>query len=204
MINLIKKIFILFIIPILIGIASSFSLPPYDLIFINFFVYPTLYLFLVSIEKDKKLFSFIFGWMFGFGYFISSLYWISNALTFDDVFKPLIPLSIITIPLFLGIFYGLATFFTSFIKIKKNFSSILIFCLIFAIIEFIRGYILGGFPWNLIVYSLTKYLYSIQILSLVGTYSLNLLALTIFTLPASLIFKQSIKSKLLIRITRII
>ena len=198
MINLIKKIFILFIIPILIGIASSFSLPPYDLIFINFFVYPTLYLFLVSIEKDKKLFSFIFGWMFGFGYFISSLYWISNALTFDDVFKPLIPLSIITIPLFLGIFYGLATFFASFIKIKKNFSSILIFCLIFAIIEFIRGYILGGFPWNLIVYSLTKYLYSIQILSLVGTYSLNLLALTIFTLPASLIFKQSIKSKLLI------
>ena len=198
MINFIKKIFILFIIPISIGIASSFSLPPYDLFFINFFTYPILYLFFVSIQKSKKLFSFIFGWMFGFGYFISSLYWISNALTFDEIFKPLIPLSIMTIPLFLGIFYGFATFFTSFFRIKKNLSSILTFCLIFAIIEFIRGYILGGFPWNLIVYSLTKYLYSIQILSLIGTYSLNLLTLTIFTLPAIFIFKQSIKSKLLI------
>ncbi len=197
MINFTKKIFILLVIPILIGIVSSFSLPPYDLFFLNFFCYPTLYLFFVLIQKDKKLFSFIFGWMFGFGYFISSLYWISNALTFDEIFKPLIPLAIITIPLFLGIFYGLATFFTSFFKINKNFSSILIFCLIFAIIEFIRGYILGGFPWNLVVYSLSKYLYSIQILSLIGTYSLNLLTLTIFTLPAIIIFRQSIKSKLL-------
>ncbi len=198
MITFIKKIFILFIVPILIGIVSSFSLPPYDLFFVNFFTYPVLYLFFISIKKDKKIFSFIFGCMFGFGYFISSLYWIANALTFDEIFKPLIPLSIIFIPLFLGIFYGFATFIASFFKIEKNFSSILIFSLIFAIIEFIRGYILGGFPWNLIVYSLTKYLYSIQILSLIGTYSLNLITLTIFTLPAILIFKQSIKSKLLI------
>ena len=191
MINSIKNISRLFLVPILIGTLSAFSLPPYDFFFINFFTFPVLFFFIVSI--DNKLSSFIFGWMFGFGYFISSLYWIANSLTFDETFKPLIPLSIIIIPLFLGIFYGLITLFASLIKIKKNLSSIIIFSLIFAIIEFIRGHVLGGFPWNLIVYSLTNYLYSIQILSVIGTYSLNLLSITLFTLPVILFFKHKVK-----------
>ena len=195
MINSIKNISKLFLIPILIGTLSTFSLPPYDLFFINFFTFPVLFFFIVS--TDNKLSSFIFGWMFGFGYFISSLYWIANSLTFDETFKPLIPLSIIIIPLFLGIFYGLITLIASLIKIKKNLSSILIFSLIFAIIEFMRGHVLGGFPWNLIVYSLTNYLYSIQILSVIGTYSLNLLSITLFTLPIILFFKQRAKFKLM-------
>ena len=87
MINFTKNIFILFLIPLFIGAASSFSLPPYDLFFINFFTFPILYLFIVFLER--KSFSFIFGWVFGFGYFISSLYWIANALTFDEIFKQL-------------------------------------------------------------------------------------------------------------------
>ena len=45
--------------------------------------------------------------MFGFGYFISSLYWITHSLTFDEIFRPLIPFALILVPLFLGIFYGL-------------------------------------------------------------------------------------------------
>ncbi len=195
MINFIKNIFILFLIPFFIGAASSFSLPPYDLFFINFFTFPILYLLVISIKK--KTFSFIFGCVFGFGYFISSLYWIANALTFDETFKALIPISIIAIPLFLGLFYGLVTFVVSLIKLKKNFSSILIFSLIFAIIEFIRGHILGGFPWNLIVYSLSNYIYSIQLLSIIGTYSLNLFVITLFTLPVLIFFNQTFKSKLI-------
>ncbi len=84
---IIKKIIILGLFPILIGIISSFSLPPYDYYFINFFIYPILFLVLISINKDKKLISFIFGWMFGFGYFLSSLYWIAYSLTHQDIFK---------------------------------------------------------------------------------------------------------------------
>ena len=90
--------------------------------------------------------------MFGFGYFISNLYWITNSLTFEENFKPLIPISLILIPLFLGVFYGLATFACSFFTLNKKFSSILIFSLFFSLIEFVRSFVLGGFPWNLIVF----------------------------------------------------
>ena len=106
-------------------------------------------------------------------HFFSNLYWIVYALTFEDIFKPLIPFALILIPSFLALFYGFITLITSRFKLNKNFPSIIIFSLVFAFIEFIRGFILGGFPWNLIVYSWTKYVNSIQIISLIGTYSFN-------------------------------
>ncbi len=84
---------------------------------------------------------------------------------------------------------------TSLFRLKKNFLSILIFSSIFAIIEFIRGFVLGGFPWNLIAYSWTNYVNSLQILSLIGTYSFNLISITIFLFPLIFFFNKTIKFK---------
>ena len=126
--------------------------------------------------------------MFGFGYFISNLYWITNSLKFEENFKPLIPIALVLIPLFLGIFYGLVTFACSFFSLKKKFSSIIIFSIFFSLIEFIRSFVLGGFPWNLIVFSWSDYLPFLQVLSYIGTYSFNLLSVTIFLIPSILFF----------------
>jgi apolipoprotein N-acyltransferase len=134
--------------------------------------------------------------MFGFGYFISNLYWISNSLTFEEIFKPLIPFSLIFIPLFLGLFYGLATVCCSFFNLKMNFSSILIFSFFFSLIEYLRSFIFGGFPWNLIAYSFTDYLQLIQILSFVGTYAFNLLSITLFLVPSIIFFNYTKKKKI--------
>jgi apolipoprotein N-acyltransferase len=190
--------FLTYIIPFLLGLFTSFSLPPYNFLIINFITFPTLLFFLTYNYKKSKWISFKIGWLFGFGYFISNLYWITNALTFEEIFKPLIPFALIIIPLFLGIFYGLSTLICSFFNLKKNFSTVLIFSVIFSLIEFIRGFVLGGFPWNIIVYSWTNYLNSIQILSLIGTYSFNLISITIFLLPFLILFQKKIKIKIFI------
>ena len=188
---------LIYLIPFFLGIFTSFSLPPYNFLIINFITFPILLLFVISNFK-KKWTSFNIGWIFGFGYFISNLYWITHSLTFDSTFKPLIPFAFIIIPLFLGLFYGFVTFVCSFFKLEKNFFTILIFATIFALIEFIRGFILSGFPWNLIAYSWTNYLNSLQILSLIGTYSFNLISITIFLLPLVIFFNKSLKFKLII------
>ena len=60
---------------------------------------------------------------------------------------------------------------------------ILIFSLVFAIIEFLRGNILSGFPWNLVAYSWSWSTETIQFISLIGTYGFNLLSITIFSSP---------------------
>ncbi len=187
----------LFLICLLLGILTSFSLPPYNLFFINFLTLPVLLYILVN-NVDKKTISFFVGWIFGFGYFISSLYWITNSLTFDINFKFIIPFALILIPLFLGIFYGLVTFLCKFFNLKNKFSSILIFSIFFGGIEFLRSFIFGGFPWNLVVFSLSNNLPFLQILSYIGTYSLNLLSITIFLLPVIFFFKYKSLTKFLI------
>ena len=188
---------IFYFIPFVLGLIISFSLPPYNYLLINFIFFPIIFIFFVTNYNNDKWKSLKIGWLFGFGYFLSSIYWITNSLTFDDQFKNLIPVAFVIIPIFLGLFYGLITFFCSFFNLKNNFSSILIFATIFSSIEFIRGFILGGFPWNLNAYSWTNYTNFLQVLSLIGTYSFNLLSITIFLIPSIFFSKHKKKLKLL-------
>ena len=100
-----------------LGILSSLSLPPYNLFLVNFFTFSALFIFFVKqkFSLTQKEY-FLYGWMFGFGYFISSLYWITISLTFDQTFRILIPIAFILIPMFLGVFYGLATYLFYYFK----------------------------------------------------------------------------------------
>ena len=190
-----KKIYIESILLILLGAFSSLSLPPFNYIVINFITFSSFYIFLIrifSIRKNKKIF-FLYGWLFGFGYFLSNLYWISLSLTFDDNFKFLIPLAVILVPAFLALFYGFVSYLFIIFKPKKNLSSFFLFSLIFGTIEFLRGSIFTGFPWNLIAYSFSNYIEILNITSIIGTYSFNLFCISLFTSPSIFIFKDDKK-----------
>ena len=156
-----------------------------------------LVFFFIYIFKKKNLVtykkSFLYGWLFGFGYFLTNLYWIIISLTFDANFKFLIPVALILIPAFLAIFYGLATYFFFKIKTKKPISNFFLFSLLFGLVEFLRGHVLTGFPWNLIAYSFSENLEILQILSLFGTYSFNILCISFFSSPAILILRENKK-----------
>ncbi len=162
---------------------------------INFITFPLLFIFLFKKKKDEsnnKSF-FKYGWYFGFGYFLFSLYWVVISLTFDESFKFLIPLALILFPACLATFYGLMTYLFSVFFSKNVVSSFFIFSTLFGIIEFLRGSILTGFPWNLIAFSFSDSLYFIQVLSIVGTYSFNLFCISLFTVSAVFILKKSKK-----------
>ena len=62
---------------------------------------------------------------------------------------------------------------------------------IISIFEYIRGTIFGGFPWNLISFSLIEFTSTLQLLNLIGTYSFNLLTITFYCLPVIIFFKIS-------------
>ena len=175
--------------------ATSLSLPPLNYLLINFLTFTLFFLFLIkksNQKKNTKLF-FLYGWLFGFGYFITNLYWISISLSFDQNLNFLIPLTVIFIPAFLAIFYGLVSYFFLIFKPKKIICAFLFFSLIFGILEFIRGSILTGFPWNLIVYSFSNQLNILSITSIIGTYGFNLLCISLFTSPVLLILSDKKK-----------
>ena len=178
---------------IFLGALSSYSLPPYNYFIINFITFSLFFIFIFN--KKKKTFNnkffFQYGWCFGFGYFLFSLYWVVISLTFDQSFKFLIPIAVILLPAFLGMFYGLITYLFSIFYSKNVISSFFIFSILFGIIEFIRGSILTGFPWNLISFSFSNSINFIQILSIIGTYSFNLICISLFTVPALFILRHS-------------
>jgi len=190
---LFKKIFYNYFYIIFLGAISSYSLPPYNYFIINFITFSLFFIFIYNKKKgtpsNKSFFK--YGWCFGFGYFLFSLYWISISLTFDQSFKFLIPVAIILLPAFLAIFYGLMTYLFSIFFSKSAISSFFIFSTLFGTIEFVRSSILTGFPWNLISFSFSNSIYFIQILSIIGTYSFNLICISLFTAPALFILRRS-------------
>ena len=100
---------IFYLVPLICGLISTFSLPPYNFFFLNFISFPFLLLIYLNLEIKKGFSSFFYGWIFGFSYFFSNIYWIANSLTVEEIFKPLIPFAITIIPLFLGIEYIIKT-----------------------------------------------------------------------------------------------
>ena len=188
-----KNNFLNYLYIIFLGAISSYSLPPYNYFIINFITYSLFFIFIFN--KKKKVLNnksfFHYGWCFGFGYFLFSLYWVAISLTFDQSFRSLIPITIILLPAFLAIFYGLITYLFSVFYSKNLVSSFFIFSILFATIEFARGSIFTGFPWNLISFSFSNSIYFIQVLSIIGTYSFNLICISLFTLPALFILRKS-------------
>ena len=111
------------------------------------------------------------------------------------MFKVLIPFALILIPIILSFFLGLAVFIIGPYS-EKSIFFILFFSLIFSLFEFLRGNFLINFPWNLIAYTWSWSIETIQILSLIGTYGLSLISITIFCAPFIFIQNKLIKNNI--------
>ena len=169
---------------------------------INFLIFPCLFFILCNINKRSKnkyrkkphlINIFYAGYFFGIGFFLTGTYWISNSLQFDQSLKNLIPLTIILIPLVLGLFYGLATLICG-KYLNYNIRSIFLFCAVISTVDYLRAKIFTGFPWNLWGYSWSWFVEIIQILNPIGLFAFNLLAITFFCIPA-IFFLRKLKYK---------
>jgi len=196
------KLLSIFFIPFLLGAITILGFAPYNFTFVNFFSFSFLLFLILQIKKKTQSkyrkkksnrYFFYLGCAFGFGFFLLGNYWITISLTHDEMFKGLIPFALILIPLFLSLFFGLALLLVGNFA-EKNIFFILLFSLVFSFFEFLRGNLLTGFPWNLISYTWSWSIESIQILSLIGSYSLSLISITFFCIPF-LFFQKKIDLK---------
>lgn len=130
------------------------------------------------------------GWWFGFGFFLSGLYWVGFALTVDaESFGHFIPVAVLALPAGLALFCAMATSLASF-GWSTGPARILLLALCWSVAEWLRGHIFTGFPWNLIGYAwsadLAPLLAVMQSVSLVGIYGLSLITVILAALPALL------------------
>ena len=125
----------LYLIPFIFGSLTIFSFHPFNLTIINLIIFPLFFYLIIYINKKSKVVYrkkpykknlFIFGLLFGFGFYLSGVSWITNSLTFDENFKILIPFSLIFIPLFLSLFMALTILFVG-PYLRLSFTSVLLF-----------------------------------------------------------------------------
>ena len=200
-----NRFYTLFLFPFILGCLTVFSFQPYNFTLINFIVLPIFFYLITYIKKKSKSIYrkkpykknlFFFGTAFGFGYYLSGIFWITYSLTFDESFRYLIPIGLILIPLFLSLFFSLPVLIIGPL-LNNNIGSIFLLSGGLAFSDYLRAKILTGFPWNLWTYSFSWAIEVIQLLNVIGLFAFNLIIITIFMLPALLFFTINFKKKLL-------
>lgn len=123
------------------------------------------------------------GWWFGFGYFFAGLFWIGEAFLVEaEIFGWLMPFAVTIMPAGLALFFAAA-----FVLVRATWqpgvAGILLASTVIAAVEWLRGHILTGFPWNTIGYALTGNDVLMQSAGVLGIFGLTLWAVLIFSAP---------------------
>ena len=127
------------------------------------------------------------GFWFGLGYFVPGLYWTGNAFLVDaPTFAWLMPFAVLGLPTYLALFPALGFALARLIW-TRDASRVLALAVGLTVSEWLRGYVLSGFPWNAYGYALSEPLALAQTASLIGLWGMTFLSVAIFASPAALI-----------------
>lgn len=183
---IINKFFVSFI----SGSICTLAFAPFHF-FIAAIISISLFYFLLEGKKSsKKTFkqSFFIGWFYGFGYFLTGIYWITISLLVDaKQFAWLIPFAITLIPGVLAIYFALFATLNNFLVVKLNLSQnhkkIIIFAILWLVFELLRSFLFTGFPWNLLGYAWFFSDSFVQIANIFSVFGLSFFAVLISLIP---------------------
>jgi apolipoprotein N-acyltransferase len=176
----------------LLGALAAAALPPVDLTPVLLISFGGL-VWLADGNRNRRA-AFALGWWFGGGFFAAGLYWIGVALTVDWAqFWWLFPIAEIAIPAGLAVFTGLALWLSDVASRLFRLSGtgrVGALALSWVVLEYVRGHVFTGFPWNLIGYAWSGGFPGstamLQITSATGIYGLSFLTVLIAALPSRL------------------
>ena len=126
------------------------------------------------------------GWCFGFGYFLAGFWWVGNAFLVDaEDFAYLMPVAVAILPAGLALFWGVAMMIARLIW-SDGWTRIVALATCLTLLEWLRGTVLTGLPWNVPGYAAMPTPLLMQSASLVGLYGMTLLTLFVAASPAVL------------------
>lgn len=157
------------------------ALPPYYLFPLLFAGLSGLLYLIDGAPSSRKAFGIAYA--FGFAFFAFGLSWIGNALLIDaQTFGWLYPVVFLACGFFFGLFIAVPGWL-AFRLFHSPASRWLAFSSFWVLFEWIRSFILTGFPWNLLgsVFAFSPEM--IQFASQAGTYGLSLICLLSCSAP---------------------
>ncbi len=137
----------------LAGIGLMFSFAPFDLSYLALFA---LAVAIYSWQARPPKIAFFYGWLFGFGCFMSGLYWVYTSI-YDYGGANQIAAIILTIlfAAFWAIFPALSAYIVAKTTTRKHIVNQAFWvALVWIVVEYFRGaLLLNGFPWLQVGYS---------------------------------------------------
>jgi len=166
-----------------LGCIATLAMPPVGLLPVLYVCFPALVWMLAGCRRRREAFA--VGWTFAFGFFLVGLYWINNAfLVFAGQYWFMVPLVGLGFPAALGLFGGIATVLAG--ALHGPIARALALAAAWAAMEWLRGNILTGFPWNLAGHAWVFSDAMTQSVAWVGLYGTSLAALVSCCLLAGL------------------
>ncbi len=162
----------------LLGVCATLTLAPFYFFPLIIPAYAGLFLLLEKSASRKRAFA--DGWWWGWGFYISGLYWFCIALLTDvEKFAWAIPFCLFGLNAIIAIYPAVACLLFFMLKIKDSDNRIynsFLFATIWVLTEYARGHLFSGFPWNLAGYSFGFSEVSLQLASVIGAYGLTFFA----------------------------
>src|SRR4030043_6974 len=162
---------------LLSGILLVLSFPSFDFEVVAWFALVPLF---YSIDGKGLRHRFILGFVTGVVSFLGILYWIIVAVhTYGNV--PLIPSGFILLLLvvYLSLFIGAFTCLTRLIQIRSAFQTLLFTPFLWVALEYLRSFLLTGFPWADLGHSQYLNLPFIQMADITGVHGLSFVILLV-------------------------
>jgi apolipoprotein N-acyltransferase len=175
-----------------LGVTATATLPPVDLTPLLLVAFTGL--LWLDDGSPGPWASFRLGYVFGFGFFISGLYWIAAALFVDIAsFWWLVPVAGAGLPAAFSLYVGSALLATNlavrYLRLPGT-ARIFAFAVAWTVAEWARGHAFTGLPWNLIGYAWSGgfpgAILMLQSVAAIGVYGLSLLTVLAASLPALL------------------
>lgn len=129
---------------LLAGAGAALAHPPFGLL-PGLLGYPLL--MLLAERSTTVRGGFWVGWLAGFAYFFISCWWVAEAFLVNPAQAWMAPFAASLLPIGLGLFWGAATALHRRVA-PAGLRRVLVFAALFALLEWLRGHILTGFPWN--------------------------------------------------------
>ncbi len=174
------------------GVLATLSMAPFYLFALLIIAYGLLFT-LITVADDTMVAPercvFLTGLAFGFGYFLSGLYWLAFAfLVQAEEFAWMIPIAIPAFCTFLALFIAVPCLAYGWLVdrlslIPRSTASALVFAVLISVFEWLRGHILTGLPWNLTGQASAFSPALMQSAALWGVYALGLIILVFSLLP---------------------
>ncbi|APG27255.1 apolipoprotein N-acyltransferase [Syntrophotalea acetylenivorans] len=161
------------------GLLLAFSFPRPDLASVAWFGLVPLF---VVMERRP----FRSGFLAGIGFFGLVLYWLNIVMTTYGRLHPVLSVvAYLLLVAYLALFFGGATWAASRFRQRLGLAPTLTLPVFWVALEFLRSFLLSGFPWATLGYSQQSHLLLIQSADLCGPYGLSfLLILSNATLAA--------------------